>query len=97
MAMFDQDKVFDALAIRDQNNHNSIVSNNQSTPTKTIAVCNKLNQIVTCQLQGSFEEAFTEVFNIGTSFNVGIGLNGSLLYKKYYPCYRDKVAWYYTA
>ena len=90
MAAFDQDKIFDAKAIRDTTNHLSIVSDNQSMPTKTIAVCNKLNQDVTCQLEGSFSASFAEVFNIGVTFVVTASTNDWEEASVYFPFIRVK-------
>ena len=88
MAIFDVDKSFDALAIRDTSNHNSNVSDHRVFSPKTIAVCNKLDKTVTFQLQGSFAEAFTEVFDIGASFDVTATTNGWQNAEVYFPYLR---------
>ena len=90
MAAFDQDKIFDTKAIRDTADHLSIVSDNQATPTKTIAVCNKLDQAVTCQLQGSFDASFAEVFNIGATFVITASTNDWEEASVYFPFIRVK-------
>lgn len=72
---YDTIKLFDAEAIRDTSTHTSSVKDNRGYVLKTIAVCNKLNQSVTVQVQGSIDDTFTEIFNIGTSFNVSTSTN----------------------
>jgi len=88
MSQYDSDKVFDALAIRDTSNHNSVVSDNRGFTPKTIAVCNKLNQTVSFQLQGCFDNTFTEVFNIGSSWDITASTNGYQNTETYFPFFR---------
>jgi len=88
MPQYDQDKTFNALAIRDTALKTSTPSEHKQFSPKTIAVCNKLDQLVTFQLQGSFEETFTEVFNIGATFDVAANTNGWQNASVYFPYLR---------
>jgi hypothetical protein len=57
MANFGEDKVFDALEIRDTSDHNSVISYIGEFTAETIFVCNGLDQEVTLQLQGSRDKS----------------------------------------
>ena len=70
MGKVNQDKAFDAEAIRDTSNHNGTVLDLFDFQVKTIIVENGLNQQVTLQCQGSAHSDFSNSFNIGASFNV---------------------------
>ena len=76
MAEFDLNKLFDVEAIRDTNLKTSIVDDSRAYAAETIAVRNGLNETVTCQLQGSPTADFTDVFNIGNTFNIAATSNG---------------------
>lgn len=88
MAQYDVDKTIDALAIRDTSDHTSVVSNHQQFAPKTIAVCNKLDKSVDFQLQGCFDESFTEAFDIGAVFNVAANTNDWQNAEVYFPFLR---------
>ena len=88
MPQYDTDKTFNALAIRDTALKTSTSSDHKQFTPKTIAVCNKLNQQVTFQLQGSFDNSFAEVFNIGATFNVAANTNGWQNASVYFPYLR---------
>ncbi len=90
MSQYDTDKVIDGEAIRDTNDVLSSVSDHRVFAPKTIAICNKLNQSVDFQLQGSFESAFTEVFDIGAVFNVAANTNDWQNADVYFPYLRLK-------
>lgn len=92
MAQYDIDKPFDALAIRDTAEHNSSVSNHQQFSPKTIAICNKLNQTTTFQLEGSFNSSFAEVFDIGATFDVAAETNAWQNASVYFPFLRLKAS-----
>ena len=70
MSIASEDKVFNALAIRDTNDHNSTSSENRGFIPKTVIVWNGLDQLVTCQVQGDIEDGFSNPINVGDSFNV---------------------------
>lgn len=86
MANQDIDKVFDALAIRDTSNHNSVESKSGEFMAKTIVVENGLNQQVTFQLQGScFGSTWV---NIGSPWNVATSTNTFQTVDTFFPFYR---------
>ena len=88
MPQYDTDKTFNALAIRDTALKTSTASDHKQFTPKTIAVCNKLNQQVTFQLQGSFDSSFAEVFNIGATFDVAANVNSWQNASVYFPYLR---------
>ena len=88
MAQFDIHKIFDELSIRDTATYNSEISDHRVFSPKTIAVVNKLNQAVTFQLQGSFDPAFSEIFNIGVAFTVTANTNSWQNASVYFPYLR---------
>lgn len=92
MAQYDTEKVFDAEAIRDTTAHTSSISDHRVFAPKTIAICNKLNQTVTFQLQGSFDAAFSEVFDIGATFDVTASTNDWQNADVYFPYLRLEVS-----
>ena len=81
----DEDKVFDALEIRDTANHNSSESFSGEFMAKTIFVCNGLNQYVTLQLQGARNAVWVDV---GSSFNINQGVDSYQTVDTYFPKYR---------
>jgi len=64
------EKVFDALEIRDTSAHNSTVSDNQHNTAKSIFVLNTLDETVTCQLEGDRTSVFSTPVDIGSPFDV---------------------------
>jgi hypothetical protein len=86
MAVYDEDKVFSAEAIRDTSNHNSGVSNTGEFQAETITVENGLDEQVTLQLQGSRDE--TTWFDVGASFNIPASTDDYETVTDYFPCYR---------
>jgi len=70
MSIASEDKIFDALAIRDTNDHNSTVSEERGFIPKTVIVHNHLDQTVTCQVQGDIEDGFSNPIAISDPFNV---------------------------
>lgn len=85
MAYYDEDKVFDALAIRDTVNHDSNESVSGEYNAKTIIVENGLNQIVTIQLQGARNSTW---LNIGAPFAVTAATNIYQTVSDFFPKYR---------
>jgi hypothetical protein len=70
-----EDKVFDALQIRDTNHHYSSVneygiSKVVDLGSKTVVIRNGLDQDVTIQIQGDRVKDFGNVYNVGSSFPV---------------------------
>lgn len=82
----DEDKVFDALAIRDTSNHDSGKSDSGEFTAKVILIENGLNQTVTFQLQGSRDASVW--LDIGATFNVAASTNQYETVSTYFPCYR---------
>jgi len=74
-SLFDINKIFDTEAIRDTSLKTSTVEDSRSFSAETIAVVNGLNESVTCQLQGAATSSFTDVFDIGNSFNIAASTN----------------------
>lgn len=86
MSVKDEDQVFTTEAIRDTNDHNSVVSVTGEFRAETIAVINGLNQTVTFQLQGSRDK--TNWFDIGGTFNVAASGKDYQTVTDYFPFYR---------
>jgi hypothetical protein len=84
MPAMDEDKVFDALAIRDTASKDSSVSVSGEFMAKTIFIENSLNQEVTLQLQG--KRNGTKV-NIGAPFVVAASTNSYQTVSAYFPKY----------
>ena len=59
------EKTFDALEIRDTNDHDGAIVYNGEFTIKTIIIENGLNQIVTYQCQASMHADFSNLFNVG--------------------------------
>ena len=64
MSIASEDKVFNALEIRDTNDHASTVSENRGFIPKTVIVHNHLDHTVTCQVQGDVEEGFSNPIDV---------------------------------
>jgi glutamate synthase domain-containing protein 3 len=84
------DEVFGAEAIRDTNDHDSIVSDNTKFAPKTVFVENGLDQTVTIQMQGAAIEDFSEFVDIGNSFNVSATSNDYQTITDYFPFVRAR-------
>lgn len=85
MANYDEDKVFDALAIRNTTTQDSSSSMSGEFNAKTIIVENGLNQEVSIQLQGSRNGTW---FSIGSPFAVSASTNLYQTVSDYFPKYR---------
>lgn len=83
-----EDKIFDALAIRDTSNHDSSVSDNQHNTAKSILVDNGLNQTVTFQLEGDRTSAFSTPVDIGSTFDIVASTRGYQTVDDYFPFLR---------
>jgi hypothetical protein len=81
-------KTFDALAIRDTSAHNGTVIFNGEQIIKTLVVENELNQTVSMQCQGSVHADFSNVFDIGGSWDVSANTNFPQTCDSYYPYWR---------
>jgi hypothetical protein len=83
----DVDLVIEDLEIRDQNNHESAMSNMGEFNAETIMVNNQLDQVVTFQLQGTI--AGTGVWcNVGSTFNIGATTKDYVTVTDFFPCYK---------
>ena len=86
MAIQDEDQIFTALAIRDQNDHDSTVVDTAEFRAETIVIENGLNQDVTFQLQGSRDKSTW--LDIDDTFNVAASTNAYRTVTDYFPYYR---------
>ena len=86
--MLNKESPIDALAIRDTSDHNSSWVFNGDITVKTLIVENGLNQTCTFQCQGSAHEDFSNVFNIGDSFDVPATTNIFATCDSYIPYWR---------
>jgi hypothetical protein len=85
MAYFDEDKVFDALAIRNTSVQTSTESKSGEYKAKTIFIENSLNQIVSLQLQGARDGVW---LNVGASTEIEASTNAYVTVSDYFPKYR---------
>jgi hypothetical protein len=83
-----EDKIIDALAVRDTSNHNSSGSENKGYIPKTIIVHNGLNQQVSIQVQGSVDDTFNNPLTVGNSFNVAASTDDYDVLTDYLPFLR---------
>ena len=88
MALFSQEKAFDAEAIRDTSLHNGILIFLGEFRLKTIIIENGLNQTVTLQCKGSAHADFSNSFNIGSSFDVSANTDTYQTCDSYFPYMR---------
>ena len=79
------EKTFDALEIRDTNDHNGDTVFNGQFSVKTIIVENGLNQQVTLQCQASANADFSHSFNVGSSWNVSASTDAYQTCDSYFP------------
>ena len=84
----DEDQIFEALAIRDTVNHDSVESFTGEFTAETIFIENGLNQEVTFQLQGARNSIWVD---IDSSFNLAATTNDYQTVTDYFPKYRLKV------
>lgn len=87
-----EDRVFNDEEIRDTSNHTSAVSDNRGAIPKTLLIDNELDQTVTVQLQGARDSAFTNVINIGDSFDVTTSTHDYATISDYFPYMRVSVS-----
>jgi hypothetical protein len=85
MSYYDEDKVFDALAIRSTAVQTSGTSVSGEFAAKTIFIENSLNQLVSLQLQGSRDGTW---LNIGAASEVAASTNTYVTVSDYFPKYR---------
>lgn len=84
MAYYDEDKVFDALAIRNTSLQTSGESKSGEFLAKTIFIINGLNQAVTLQLQGARDGVWLD---IGATTVVALSTNTYVTVSDYFPKY----------
>jgi hypothetical protein len=85
MANFDEDKIFDSLAIRNTSLQTSGESRSGEFLAKTIFIMNGLNQAVTLQLQGARNGVWLD---IGATTVVALSTNTYVTVSDYFPKYR---------
>jgi len=90
MGKVNQEKTFDALAIRDTSNHDGATINNFDFQLKTIIIENGLNQIVTLQCQASAHANFDNPIDIGSPFDVAANTNSYQTQDAFFPYMRVK-------
>jgi hypothetical protein len=83
-----EDKVINALAIRNTSNHTSTVAEEKGYIPKTIIVHNGLNQTVSVQLQGSIDDTFNNPLTVGNAFNVSASEDDYATLTDYLPYLR---------
>ncbi len=88
MSIANEEKIIDALAIRDTSDHNSSVDESKGFIPKSIVVHSNLNQIVTVQLQGDVDESFSNPMNVGSSFNIAANTDDYATLTDYLPFFR---------
>ena len=88
MSIASEDKIFNALAIRDTNGHNSSSSEDRGFIPKTVIVHNGLNQSVTCQVEGDIVEGFSNPLTVGDSFVVSATSDDYETLTDYFPFMR---------
>ena len=81
-------RTFDDEEIRDKSSHNGSVVFNGDFIIKTLIVENGLNQIVSCQCQGSAHSDFSNSFDIGGAWNVSANTTQPQTCDSYYPYWR---------
>lgn len=86
MAYYDEDRVFNALAIRSTAVQDSAVSLSGEFNAKTLFIESTLNQPVSLQLQGS--RGSSVWLNIGAPLSVAAGINTYATVSDYFPKYR---------
>lgn len=80
--------VFDALEIRNTSTQTSSQVDNDAYIIKTLIIENGLNQTVTFQCQGSANIDFSNLFNIGSSFDIAASTNTFMTCDSYIPYWR---------
>lgn len=85
-----EDKIVDAVAVRDTSDRFSAVSDNRGAVPKTVIVHNELNQSVAVQLQGDREATFSNVINIGSPFTINATSDDYVTMSDYFPYLRVK-------
>ena len=88
MALFGQEKAFDAEAIRDTNTHNGVTIYLGEFRLKTIIIENSLNQQVTLQCQASAHSDFSNNFNVGGGMVIAASTNKYETCDSYFPYMR---------
>jgi len=78
----------DALEIRDTNSHNGSIIYNGDAIIKTIIVENGLNQTVTFQCQASANSDFSNLFNVGSTWDINANTNSYQSCDNYFPYWR---------
>ena len=82
------EKTFDALEIRDTNDHDGDTVFNGSFVVKTIIIENELNQAVTFQCQASMHADFSNNFDVGATWDVASSTNDYQTCESYFPYWR---------
>jgi len=85
---FDEDRIFDDLAIRDITNHDSTNAFIGEFTAQTIFICNELDKDVTLQLQGSRDGA--RWVDIDNAFDVTAQVDSFETIVQFFPYYRMK-------
>jgi len=82
------EKTFDALEIRNTSDQTGKTIYNGEYTIKTIIIENGLNQAVTYQCQGSMHSDFSNMFLIGSTWDVAANTNTYQSCDTYFPYWR---------
>jgi len=83
-----REKTFDALAIRDTDDHDGDTVFNGEYTLKTIILENGLNQAATFQCQASMHADFSNSFDVGGTWDVSSNTNTYQTCDSYFPYWR---------
>jgi hypothetical protein len=87
-----EEKLIDALSIRDTSDHTSIKSEIKGYIPKSIIIHNGLNQQVTIQVEGSIDDTFSNPLTVGNSFNIPANTDDYETLTDYIPFLRIKAS-----
>ena len=82
------EKTFDELEIRNTSSQTGTTVYNGEYTIKTVIVENGLNQAVTLQCQASMHADFSNLFNVGSSFEIAASTNDYQSCDTYFPFWR---------
>jgi len=88
MAHVNTEQTFDALAIRDTNDHTGTTINNFAFQLKTIVVENGLDKTVTLQCQASVHSDFSNSINVGSEWDATASATMYQSCETYFPYMR---------
>ena len=87
MSIANENKIIDALSIRDTSGHDSVVDESKGYIPKSLVVQNNLNQQVSCLLEGDIDESFSNPMIVNT-FVVAANTDDYDVLTDYLPFFR---------